>query len=128
MSARTILVVDDEVHIVQVVAIKLRNNGYTVITAMNGAEALLAMQETPCDAVITDYQMPAMTGIELIEHLRADPSTATLPVIMLTARGFAVDKEQKERLAIAHCLSKPFSPKELLASLEETLTTAAVAG
>lgn len=127
MSAKTILVADDEVHIVQVVAIKLRNNGYTVLTASSGAEALEIAQQTPCDALITDYQMPGMNGIELIEKLRADASTSSMPVIMLTARGFAVDQEQKDRLGIAHCLSKPFSPRELLSSLEQTLSAEAVA-
>ncbi len=128
MSTRTILVADDEVHIVQVVAIKLRNNGYSVVTASSGIEALEIIRQTPCDALITDYQMPGMTGIELIEKLRSEPATAAMPVIMLTARGFAVDQEQKDKLGIAHCLSKPFSPRELLASLEETLAPASVAG
>jgi len=68
-----------------------------------------------------------MNGIELIEKLRADASTSSMPVIMLTARGFAVDQEQKDRLGIAHCLSKPFSPRELLSSLEQTLSAEAVA-
>jgi two-component system, OmpR family, alkaline phosphatase synthesis response regulator PhoP len=127
MPDRTILVADDEVHIVQVVAIKLRNNGYTVITAANGTEALEAIHQTPCDALVTDYQMPGMTGVELIEKLRCDPATASMPVIMLTARGFAVEEEQRERLRISRCLSKPFSPRELLVSLEETLASAAAA-
>jgi two-component system, OmpR family, alkaline phosphatase synthesis response regulator PhoP len=121
MSTKTVLVADDEVHIVQVVAIKLRNNGYTVLTACSGTEAWEVLRDTPCDALVTDYQMPGMNGIELIEKLRAEPATASLPVIMLTARGFAVDQEQKDRLRLAHCLSKPFSPRELLMSLEETL-------
>jgi CheY-like chemotaxis protein len=128
MSNRTILVADDEVHIVQVVAIKLRNNGYTVVTAPNGTEALAVMQDTPCDAVITDFQMPGMNGIELVEKLRSNPATASIPVIMLTARGFAIDGDQKETLGIAHCLSKPFSPRELLMVLEETLSAAPTAG
>ena len=128
MATKTVLVADDEVHIVQVVAIKLRNNGYNVVTALSGAEALSIIRDTPCDALITDYQMPGMTGVELIEKLRSDPATAALPVIMLTARGFAVDHDQKESLSIAHCLSKPFSPRELLTSLEETLAVAATAG
>jgi len=126
MSAKTVLIADDEVHIVQVVAIKLRNNGYTVISASNGTEALEMIRSTPCDAVITDYQMPGMTGLELIEKLRSDPATASTPVIMLTARGFAIDQDQKDRLAIAHFLSKPFSPRELLVSLEETLSATTV--
>jgi two-component system, OmpR family, alkaline phosphatase synthesis response regulator PhoP len=124
MSNRTILVADDEVHIVQVVAIKLRNNGYTVVTAANGTEALEVIQDTPCDAVITDFQMPGMNGLELVEKLRGNSATASIPVIMLTARGFAIDQNQKESLGIAHCLSKPFSPRELLMVLQEMLSSA----
>ena len=63
MADKTVLVVDDEVHIVYIVAIKLRNNGYVVISAENGAEAFeLALREKP-DIIVTDYQMPVMTGM-----------------------------------------------------------------
>lgn len=121
MAERKALVVDDEFHIVQVVAIKLRNNGYEVLTADNGGDAYkLACQHNP-DVIVTDYQMPSMTGIELIEKLRQNESTADTPVLMLTARGFAIDQQQKEDLKVAACLSKPFSPREVLQSIEEVL-------
>jgi len=121
MIGKTVLVVDDEIHIVHVVTIKLRNNGYEVITALNGAEALeLARAEKP-DIIVTDYQMPVMSGIELIEKLRDNEQTKNIPVIMLTARNFAVEDEQKQRLNINQCLSKPFSPKELLRDIEDIL-------
>jgi len=118
---KTVLVVDDEIHIVQVVAIKLRNNGYEVYTCENGAKALqLASNEKP-NVIITDFQMPVMTGLELVEKLRSNDSTSHLPVIMLTARGFAIDDEQRERLGISAFLSKPFSPRELLRSVEDII-------
>ena len=121
MADRKALVVDDEFHIVQVVAIKLKNNGFDVLTADNGAAAYtLAAQHKP-DIIITDYQMPALTGLELIEKLRADEQTAAIPVIMLTARGFAIEDQQKQKLNIAACLSKPFSPREVLQTVEEVL-------
>jgi two-component system alkaline phosphatase synthesis response regulator PhoP len=121
MSDKKVLVVDDEIHIVQVVAIKLRNNGFAVITAENGQDAFnLACNETP-DVIVTDFQMPGMTGVELIENLRNRPATADVPVIMLTARGFAIDDEQKRNLKISVCLSKPFSPREVLQCVEEVL-------
>ena len=121
MANKKILVVDDEIHIVQVVAIKLRHNGFDVITADNGIDAFkLACQQKP-DVIVTDFQMPAMTGVQLIEKLRGQPETADIPVIMLTARGFAVEDEQKQDLRIAQCLSKPFSPKELLRTVEDLL-------
>jgi len=121
MTGKRVLVVDDEIHIVHVVAIKLRNNGYEVLSADNGAEAFeLAFKERP-DIIVTDYQMPVMTGLELVEKLRQRQETKDIPVIMLTARSFAISKEQQEDLRISGCLSKPFSPKELLGNIEDVL-------
>ncbi len=119
--AKKVLVVDDEVHIIQVVAIKLRNNGYEVISAGNGAEAYeLACEKAP-DIIITDFQMPIMTGLELVEKLRQNEVTKDTPVIMLTARGFGIEEEKKEDLQIAEFLSKPFSSRELLRTIEDIL-------
>jgi two-component system alkaline phosphatase synthesis response regulator PhoP len=121
MTGKKVLVVDDEIHIVHVVAIKLRNNGYEVISADNGAEAFdLACEEKP-DIIVTDFQMPVMSGLELVEKLRQQDDTKDIPVIMLTARSFAISKEQQEDLRISSCLSKPFSPKELLGNIEDVL-------
>ena len=121
MTGKRVLVVDDEIHIVHVVAIKLRNNGYEVISADNGAEAFeLACEEKP-NIIVTDYQMPVMSGLELLEKLRQQDDTKDIPVIMLTARSFAISKEQQEELRISSCLSKPFSPKELLGNIEDVL-------
>lgn len=126
MANKKVLVVDDEIHIVHVVTIKLRNNGYDVVSASDGAEAYeLACSEKP-DIVVTDYQMPVMTGLELIEKLRGTEATKDIPVIMLTARSFSVEDQQKERLRISKCLSKPFSPKELLRDIDDVLYQQAV--
>ena len=121
MTNKRVLVVDDEIHIVHVVAIKLRNNGYEVVSADNGAEAYeLALKDKP-DIIVTDFQMPVMTGMELIEKLRQNDDTKNIPVIMLTARSFAVSQEVQDELHISGCLSKPFSPKELLGFIEDIL-------
>ncbi|MBM4103423.1 MAG: response regulator [Planctomycetes bacterium] len=121
MADRKALIVDDEFHIVQVVAIKLRNNGFEVLTADNGADAYALACENKPDIMITDYQMPGLTGLELIEKLRATPETASIPVIMLTGRGFDISDEQKQKLGISTCLSKPFSPREVLSTVEDVL-------
>jgi len=121
MAGKKVLVVDDEIHIVHVVAIKLRNNGYDVITAENGAEGFKVACEEKPDMIVTDFQMPVMTGLEMVEALRQNAETADVPVIMLTARGFAIDDNQKQQLRISECLSKPFSPKELLRTVEDVL-------
>lgn len=121
METNKALVVDDEFHIVQVVSIKLKNNGFDVLTAENGSEAYdLACQNQP-DIIITDYQMPVMSGIEMIEKLRENEATAQIPVIMLTARGFTIEDDRQTQLNIAACLSKPFSPREVLQTIETVL-------
>ena len=121
MPDKKILIADDEVHIIQVVAIKLKNNGFQVFTAENGEKAYeLACAEKP-DLVITDFQMPVMTGLELIEKLRQNSDTASVPVIMLTARGFAIEEDVRQNLKISDCLSKPFSPRELLQNVQQVL-------
>ena len=122
MTAKKILVVDDEIHIVQVVAIKLRNNGFDVITADNGETAYeIACSEKP-DAIITDLQMPGISGLDMIRKLRQNSDTASIPAIMLTARGFAIEQEEMQTLDIVDCLSKPFSPREVLETLEKALS------
>jgi two-component system, OmpR family, alkaline phosphatase synthesis response regulator PhoP len=70
---------------------------------------------------VTDYQMPFMTGLELIEKLRSNEQTKETPVILLTARSFAISEEVQKSLNVEACLSKPFSPKELLKSIQDIL-------
>jgi len=126
MLNRKVLVVDDEIHIVHVVAIKLRSNGFEVITASNGQEALEKACEQLPDIVVTDLQMPVMDGLQLVAKLRESDKTKDIPVIMLTGRSFTIEKEQKEQLQISDCLGKPFSPKELLKKIEDILYQKAV--
>jgi CheY-like chemotaxis protein len=121
MPDKKVLVVDDEVHIVQVVAIKLRNNGFEVVTAENGAEGLEAAVREKPDLIVSDFQMPVLSGLEMIEQLRGKSETRDIPVIMLTARGFAIEEDKRQQLRISACLSKPFSPREVLQSIEEVL-------
>jgi two-component system alkaline phosphatase synthesis response regulator PhoP len=127
MTGKKVLIADDEIHIIHVVAIKLRNNGYEVVAANNGAEAYeLACSEHP-DIIVTDYQMPFVTGLELIEKIRKNEETKHIPAILLTARSFAITEEMQNSLGIEECLSKPFSPKELLKTIEDILYQKAVA-
>src|SRR5438477_4298920 len=84
LASKTILVADDESHILHVVSLKLRNAGYRVITARDGQEAFeLAVQEKP-DLIITDYHMPQLSGLELCQKLKQDTATRHIPAIMLT--------------------------------------------
>ena len=125
MSEKTILVADDESHILHVVSLKLRNAGYRVVTARDGAEALEMAQAEHPDLLITDYHMPQLSGLELCQRLKADPATSGIPAIMLTARGYHLEPQDTERSGILRMLSKPFSPRHLLATVNEVLAQAA---
>jgi CheY-like chemotaxis protein len=116
-----ILVVDDETHILHVVSLKLANAGYDVITAEDGEEGLEVALERQPDLVITDYQMPFMTGLELCVKLKQDSRTAQTPALMLTARGFSLSGDALGQTNIAAVLSKPFSPREILSKVQELL-------
>ena len=121
LNKKTILVADDESHILNVVSLKLRNAGYRVLTARDGQEALeLAQQERP-DLIITDYHMPALSGLELCRRLKQDPATGSIPAIMLTARGYHLEPSDTKESGIRRMLSKPFSPRHLLQTVNEVL-------
>jgi CheY-like chemotaxis protein len=119
--SKKILVADDESHILHVVSLKLKNAGYTVVTARDGQEAYdLAGQEMP-DLIITDYHMPQMSGIEMCRKLKQDEKTKNIPAVMLTARGYHLDPHDTEESGILRMLSKPFSPRQLLQTVTEVL-------
>ena len=121
MSEKTILVCDDESHILNVVSLKLRNAGYRVLTASDGQEAFdLATQEKP-DLLITDYHMPLLSGIELCRRLKQNAATMSIPAIMLTARGYHLEPHDTAESGILRMLSKPFSPRHLLSTVNELL-------
>ena len=113
MSHR-ILIVDDEAHILQVLSLKLENAGFEVLTAEDGEEAMHRAKDEVPDLVITDFQMPYMTGLELCKALRADAVTENIPVLMLTARGYALADDDLAIGNIRDVLSKPFSPRAIV--------------
>ena len=121
MSEKTILVADDESHILHVVSLKLRNAGFNVITARDGQEALEMAQQNHPDLLITDYHMPQLSGLELCQRLKQDNKTSDIPAIMLTARGYHLEPSDTEQSGILRMLSKPFSPRHLLTTVNEVL-------
>src|SRR5829696_5976379 len=121
VKEKTILVADDESHILNVVSLKLRNAGFRVLTASDGQEALdIAIAEKP-DLLITDYHMPQLSGLELCMRLKQDASTESIKKIMLTARGYHLEPQDTEQSGILKMLSKPFSPRNLLSTVHEVL-------
>src|SRR5579862_7681111 len=114
MAGKIILAVDDEAHILHVVSLKLKNAGFTVLTAKDAEEALELASANPIDMLITDFQMPGMSGLDLARKLHAEPGRKHLPAILLTAHGLALEQVELAHAGITVCLSKPFSPRDLL--------------
>jgi len=123
--ARTILIADDEPHIRHIVSDKLRASGFTVHEARDGEEALeLALAEPP-DLVITDLQMPVLSGLELCKMLKARPKTAGVPALMLTARGHVLSPQDLANTNIRELMSKPFGARQLVETVKSILARAA---
>jgi len=124
----TILLADDEPLITCVVAQKLQSAGYAVIVARDGEEAFEAATRTTPSLVVTDLQMPRMSGFELAQKLKMHAPTSNVPVIMLTARGYILQPHEMASTNIRHLLSKPFSPRDVLAKVNALLGREAAPG
>lgn len=119
MPAHTILIADDEPYITYMLASRLTEKGLDVLTASNGEEALaLATQRLP-RVIVTDFQMPRMSGLELARKLKEQPETANIPLVMLTARGHRLTPTELRDTNIQHLMFKPFSARELMTLLDE---------
>jgi two-component system phosphate regulon response regulator PhoB len=112
-AAERILVVDDEPDIVALVAYHLARAGYGVSTASTGPEALAKTASERPALVVLDLMLPGMSGFEVLERLRADPATAHIAVLSLTARSDEADRVRGLTLGADDYLTKPFSPQEL---------------
>ena len=125
MAFQTILVVDDEPHIVEVVHDYLKQAGYRVLTARDGQTALtLARHEHP-DLIVLDLMLPGgIDGLDICRRLRQDPALADVPIIMLTARVEETDKLIGLELGADDYVTKPFSPREVVARVRAVLRRA----
>ena len=118
---RRVLVVDDEPHLLHAVQLYLEDEGFTVLTATNGQEALRKVREQLPDTVVMDVEMPGMDGFETLQELR---KVSSAPVIMLTVRGEENDKVRGLRLGADDYLTKPFSQRELVERIRAVLRRA----
>ena len=118
---RKILVVDDESILVETIAYNLEQAGYQVITAADGARALQAAQSETPDLIILDLMLPEMDGIEVCRHLRRERSSATTPIMMLTAKGDEIDKVVGLEVGADDYVTKPFGIQELLARIRAAI-------
>jgi len=121
---QTILVVDDEKELVALVSLHMKMAGFEVITAANGEEALEASREEKPALIILDLMLPKIDGWKVCEQLRHDPATKDIPVIMLTARTQIEDKLKGFKAGADDYVTKPFSPRELVAWVKRVLARA----
>ncbi len=121
MSGETILIVDDEPTIVEVVELYLRREGFVVQTAADGNAALAAVERRRPDLVVLDLMLPGLGGLEVTRRIRAG---GALPIIMLTARGEETDRVVGLELGADDYVTKPFSPRELVARVKAVLRRA----
>ena len=118
------LIVDDNVALARVTQFALDGAGFETRTAYNGILALEAALATQFDIVITDQQMPEMTGVELCKALRGHPHYASCPIILLTAKGLELELPRlRDELGINATFAKPFSPSAIVKACEDLLTT-----
>ncbi|MCL4183819.1 MAG: phosphate regulon transcriptional regulator PhoB [Burkholderiaceae bacterium] len=127
MSAR-ILVVEDEPAIRELIAVNLRHAGYSVAEAGSAEDARAQLDGALPDLVLLDWMLPRQSGIDFAKQLRADPRTAALPIVLLTARAQEGDKLQGFETGADDYVTKPFSPRELLARVRALLRRAGHAG
>ncbi|TGB02331.1 response regulator [Halobacillus salinus] len=118
---KRILVADDEEVLRMLITDTLEDEGYEVIEASDGAEALSIMGQESLDLVILDYMMPEYTGIEVASQLSEEWKQQT-PLVMLTAKTQDSDIQQSKDVGIRYFMAKPFSPLELIQMVEEILT------
>jgi CheY-like chemotaxis protein len=109
-----VLVVDDSKVIRDLIAVNLELEGYDVLRAADGLEALELVAAQRPDVITVDVVMPGLDGFEMVERLRADPTTADIPVIAVTGRASAADRERGEEVGVDVYLTKPFEPAELV--------------
>jgi two-component system, OmpR family, alkaline phosphatase synthesis response regulator PhoP len=119
---KRILLCDDELHILRAAEFKFKRAGYDVLCANDGQEGWEEIERARPDIVVTDCQMPRLSGLGLAERIRSNPNTANLPVIMLSAKGFEISSQElREKYGIRCLMAKPFSPRELFTRVEAVL-------
>jgi len=121
MSTKKILVVEDDEDIMELISFNLKKEGYSVVKAITGEEALKQAQSASPDIVLLDVMLPEIDGLEVCRNLKSDTKTKNIPVIMVTAKGEESDVVAGLELGAEDYIVKPFRPKELVARVRAVL-------
>jgi len=117
MTKETILIVDDEEDIIELIKYNLKNEGYSILTAQSGEQAIKIAKQSRPDLIVLDLMLPGMDGLEVTRYLRSNEETSDMPIVMLTAKGEESDIITGLELGANDYISKPFSPKVLTARI-----------
>tara|TARA_R110001592_G_scaffold362471_1_gene676379 strand:- start:20779 stop:21474 length:696 start_codon:yes stop_codon:yes gene_type:complete len=128
MSEKTVLIVDDEAAIREMIAVALEMADYHCVEASNAQDALIAIVDQRPDMILLDWMLPGTSGIELARRLKRNETTADIPIIMLTAKTEEDNKIQGLEVGADDYITKPFSPRELVARLKAVLRRATPQG
>jgi two-component system, OmpR family, alkaline phosphatase synthesis response regulator PhoP len=128
MKDRKVLVCDDESHVTNILSFKLQSAGARVTVACDGEEAFAMACEQVPDLIITDFEMPHLSGYEMAVKLRRNAATANIPLVMLTARGHRLSPQELAETNIRHLAAKPFSARDLVTKATQILEGATVTG
>ncbi|MDQ1700889.1 MAG: hypothetical protein QOF57_141 [Frankiaceae bacterium] len=124
MSTARVLVVDDDDVIRQLITVNLELEGFEVFTAVDGQDALDQVSAIQPDLITLDVMMPRMDGWQAAERLRADPDTAAIKLVLLSARAQESDIRRGEQIGVDAYLTKPFDPDELIETINQLLAQA----
>ena len=114
-----VLLIEDEPNIIEAISFILRQDGWKVSTHSDGTKAIEAVARTGPDVVILDVMLPGRSGFEILQDLRGAEGTRDLPILMLTAKGQAKDREAATALGASRYMTKPFSNKDMLEAVRE---------
>lgn len=117
-----VLVVDDEPNIVLSLEFLMEQAGFEVVTAEDGEQALARVNDSQPDLLLLDISLPGISGFDVLERLRGEPTTAQLPIIMLTAHGRDVEREKGMALGADDYITKPFSTQSLVEKVKALLS------
>jgi len=121
VSMKRVLIIEDDRDIVELVRYNLANEGFQVTAAFDGGTGLSTLKKTPPDLLLLDLMLPKLSGLEICREIRKDDSLNRLPILMLTARGDEADRVVGLEMGADDYVTKPFSPRELLARVKALL-------
>ncbi|MBG0779599.1 MAG: response regulator [Desulfotignum balticum] len=121
MPRETILIVDDEEDIIELIKYNLKTEGYVILTAGTGEQAIKTARQSLPDLIVLDLMLPGIDGLEVTRYLKKNDQTAGIPIVMVTAKGEESDVVTGLELGANDYISKPFSPRELVARIRAIL-------